>query len=289
MVILPGELIAQFRGYLDADDGYIYGTAGVMWTEAKQKAATREQTVKYGAQWIGHMVEDCSGAFVRAFKALGSSIYHGSNTMYLRYCTDKGKLKNGKRADGEPLKPGTAVFVWNAEDQKYGHVGLYVGDGLVIEAAGTRQGVIQGKVSNSKWTNWGELKGVDYTGGGGGVAPVNPDDDPGEYHPLPHNRPTLRKGSVGQAVKELQQMLLERGYDLGICGADGDFGKATENAVKKFQRDHGLTADGVVGKKTWAALDAQTGDTYTVTVNGLTLCEAQNIATAFPQAIIERV
>lgn len=279
MVILPEELIAQFRGYLDADDGYIYGTAGVIWTEAKQKAATREQTVKYGAQWIGHMVEDCSGAFVRAFKALGGSIYHGSNTMYLRYCTDKGKLKNGKRTDGKPLKPGTAVFVWNAEDQKYSHVGLYIGDGLVIEAAGTRQGVIQGKVSNSKWTHWGELKGVGYSADGG-TSPATPD------------RPTLRKGSMGQAVKELQQMLLERGYGLGVCGVDGDFGRATEAAVKAFQKDHRLKIDGVCGLATWTALldseqTQQPEKTYTVTIPGLTEDQAKELCGKYPGANIK--
>ena len=67
-------------------------------------------------------------------------------------------------------------------------------------------------------------------------------------------------------------MLEKLGYDLGICGVDGDFGQATEKAVKQFQKDHGLTADGVVGEKTWAALEkacstpAPAEKLYTVTV-----------------------
>ena len=41
---------------------------------------------------------------------------------------------------------------------------------------------------------------------------------------------------------------------LGII--DGDYGRGTEAAVKSFQKDHELTADGICGPKTWGALDA---------------------------------
>lgn len=296
VVIKPGDLIAKFRGFKEAGDGYIWGTAGAMWTSAKQKAATREQTVKYGAQWIGHRVEDCSGAFKRAFNELGGDIYHGSNTMYLRYCTEKGKLKDGKRTDGKELKPGSAVFVWKEEEQKYSHVGLYVGGGAVIEAASTQKGVIQGKVTEKKWSHWGELKGVDYSSGDGSAQQVNTDDTPGEYTPT---RPTLRKGDKGEAVRVLQTMLLEANYDVGSWCADGIFGKATEAAVKHFQEEHFLEVDGVVGKKTWAALDAATaesggtvetgtGGLYTVTVHGLTETEAQALAGMYTDVTVER-
>lgn len=63
---------------------------------------------------------------------------------------------------------------------------------------------------------------------------------------LPRHRPSLRQGSSGQAVKELQRLL-------GIT-VDGGFGPNTKNAVIKFQRSKGLTADGVVGADTWAQL-----------------------------------
>lgn len=69
-------------------------------------------------------------------------------------------------------------------------------------------------------------------------------------------RDTLRKGDKGEAVKALQRALVGLGYDLLKYGADGDFGDETLAAVKKFQRNHGLSADGIVGPKTWAALDA---------------------------------
>ena len=84
-------LIDKFISYYDAGDGYIYGTAGIVWTEAKQASTSNEQAKLYGKRWIGKHVEDCSGAFTRAFKELGGYMFHGSNTMYLSYCTAKGK------------------------------------------------------------------------------------------------------------------------------------------------------------------------------------------------------
>jgi peptidoglycan hydrolase-like protein with peptidoglycan-binding domain len=66
--------------------------------------------------------------------------------------------------------------------------------------------------------------------------------------------PTLKKGSTGNPVRRAQKRLTLAGYDTG--GVDGTFGTKTESAVKRFQRDEGLTADGVVGPKTWERIDA---------------------------------
>lgn len=55
-------------------------------------------------------------------------------------------------------------------------------------------------------------------------------------------------------VEKLQRLLMALGYPLPKYGHDGIFGSETTKAVKDFQRDHGLTADGVVGNKTSEAL-----------------------------------
>ena len=51
----------------------------------------------------------------------------------------------------------------------------------------------------------------------------------------------------------MQAGLLKLKYDLGKYGADGDFGKVTETAVKQFQKDNNLEIDGIFGKKSLAA------------------------------------
>ena len=289
MMITTTDLIGKFQQALSENWGYIWGTAGVKWTEGKKKQL--EQTTdehhemgrKYGKKWIGHMVADCSGLFYWAFKQLGGYMYHGSNTMYLKYCTSKGKLIGGKRDDGYDLKPGTGIFVYNGKN--YSHVGLYIGNGIVIEAKGTLAGVITSNVTDKKWTHWGELKDVDYTGTAPSPAPTP------EPTPTPGKRPTLRKGDKGPYVVEMQTMLHNLGYGLGPCGIDGDFGKSTKAAVETFQYDKRLTIDGICGPKTWAALDAaidgqdkkdESVITYTVVIKGLDLTQAQRIVANYP-------
>lgn len=282
MEIKASDLIALFQQAIDEKWGYIWGTAGVMWTEARQRAienttdADRESARKSGSRWIGHRVADCSGMFSWAFKQLGGYMYHGSNTMWDRYTTVRGTLSGGKRSDGQTLKPGTAVFCYNEKTGRRSHVGLYVGDGNVIEASGTLVGVIKSKVSNKKWEEWGELKGVTFDQGDVDVTP----------EPKTEIRPTIRRGSKGTYVTQLQELLVARGYNVGSAGIDGDFGKATQAAVERFQMDSGLVADGIVGKATWEALDKaqEAPQLYTVTISGLTRDAASALLHQFPGA-----
>lgn len=71
-------------------------------------------------------------------------------------------------------------------------------------------------------------------------------------------RATLRYGSRGADVTYLQQRLTAKGY--GVIVVDGIFGIKSLEAVKAFQTDYGLSVDGIVGAKTWAALEGKVSD-----------------------------
>lgn len=64
----------------------------------------------------------------------------------------------------------------------------------------------------------------------------------------------LRRGDKGANVRAVQQLLLAKGYHCGDAGADGDFGIATDGAVRLFQKQNGLDCDGCVGAMTMACL-----------------------------------
>ncbi len=66
-----------------------------------------------------------------------------------------------------------------------------------------------------------------------------------------------RLGSRGEEVRKIQQRLKNWGYYSG--SVDGIYGTQTQNAVKYFQRKNGLTADGIAGKNTLAAMGISSG------------------------------
>lgn len=295
--------------------GYIWGKCGILWTAARQKAledkyksdpakyADYKMGALYGARWIGHFVADCANLLRWCAKKSGDEKVHsGSNLIWDCDLSAKGALKDGKRTDGQELKPGTFVFTGDSYD-KHGHVGGYIGNGEVIEDAETKKGVIKSKITDKKWTWWGERKGMVFDVPEGTVIlPAEDAEKPGENAPSAPSEPaddktdtqtlpTLRKGDKGDSVKYLQTLLLERGYDLGKWGADGDFGNATEKAVKAFQKAAGLTQDGICGEKTWAAIEAaeKPEKRYTVTVPDLPKEAAEKLCKEFPGATMKEL
>lgn len=70
--------------------------------------------------------------------------------------------------------------------------------------------------------------------------------------------PTVRQGDRGAAVTKLQELLTAASYEVGAV--DGIFGGKTREAVRAFQRDMGLKVDGIVGRKTWAAINNMSTD-----------------------------
>ena len=148
----------------------------------------------------------------------------------------------------------------------------HTGFGLNDETIECSSGVQHFTKRNNKWTHWAVPACVD-----GSVTPTP------EPTPEPDKKPTLRRGGTGSYVTLAQIQLIQKGYSCGDKGADGVFGKDTETAVKRFQQDCGLTVDGVIGEKTWAALDSQQPTVkWTVHIPNLSESEADELLKKYP-------
>ena len=149
------------------------------------------------------------------------------------------------------------------DPKKMAHTGF----GFRGQTVECQKGVQYFKQRKSKWQYWAVPKGID-----------------GDI-PVPTTKPTLRRGDKGVYVTLAQTELINKGYNLGKWGADGSFGAATEEAVKSFQKDNGLVIDGIIGQKTWAALDDTSVKLYTVTVPHLTETVADKLCKEYPGAV----
>lgn len=108
---------------------------------------------------------DCSGLFVKAFRDQGQTIYHGSNTIYREYLSQRGKIT--REVD---LQPGMAVFKWNNHTPEkfnddlgdFQHIGLVTSiSPLRIIHASSVAGRVICDTKVGKWKYWGCLKGAD--------------------------------------------------------------------------------------------------------------------------------
>ncbi|MEA4962921.1 hypothetical protein [Lutispora sp.] len=146
--------------------GYVWGTFGYMLTEALFK----EKLVQYPDHvgpfknfirnnWLGRRVTDCVG-LIKSYLWFSES----SNKIVYDISTDIGANTVFDRAKEKgpigtiPEIPGLCVW-------KKGHIGVYIGGGQVIEAKGTRYGVVQTPlkgVGANAWTHWLRYPGIQY-------------------------------------------------------------------------------------------------------------------------------
>lgn len=211
-------------------------------------------------------MHDCIG-FVNKLLDLADVPHYGAG------CTTMWNHKENWDQQG-PISemPDTVCCVFRKNGDKMEHIGMHIGGGWVIHCS-----VEVKKQNNYKWTHYGIPKGM------GGDVPVS--------------HKTIKYGSKGPDVVECQQDLIQLGYDVGTKGADGIFGRATENAVKCFQSTHydstgkPLKVDGIVGSGTWWALDeavkpepGPTTKLYTVHIPHLTEYQAEGLMNSYPGA-----
>ena len=195
---------------------------------------------------------DCSGMFVRAYRLQGQRIYHGSNTIWRKHLSRKGRIDSVS-----DLQPGMAVFKWKKEtpakfrdnEGDFCHIGLVTSvRPLRIVHASTEGMKVKADSKLGKWKYWGVLAAANM--------PVIPNESASAAANLPADS-LLRRGDRDEDVKALQRALRSIGYDLEI---DGIFGRITLECVKSFQATHGLTRDGIVGPLTWGCLQEVLND-----------------------------
>ena len=138
-----------------------------------------------------------------------------------------------------------------------GHVGIYIGNGEAVECTPSWKGCVQvTTVRNIKsgtghqWTKHGKLPYVTYDASATPAVSATPSAKVDTVSDLP----VLMQGSEGDSVKALQILLIGNGCSCGECGADGDFGPATGDALEEYQSKNNLEADRVAGPMTWAKI-----------------------------------
>ncbi len=193
--------------------GYVFGANGEVCTSELvnklQKRFDPNQTGSFRPTYIDHIyknylgkrVFDCSGLIVSICREMGlDSRDYTASSLYFYRC---------KRKDISDIVRGDLVFKKSKSSGKIYHVGIYLGDGRVLEAQGTLYGVKVNKLS-SKWTLAGRLYVL-------GDEPVETVEEPytGHYEiTLKYSDSTLnlRSAPSGMVLSELVNGDILRGY-----------------------------------------------------------------------------
>ena len=174
-----------------------------------------------GCKYEGKLAFDCRGFTHWCFEQVEIDIKGGGATT--QYNTNSNWSDKGGIDD----MPDVVCCVFKQSNGKMQHTGVHIGGGIIIHCS---VGVQYGKITDKGWTHYAIPNGMEEVTA----------------------RVILRKGSQGDAVKELQERLNKLGYDCGV--ADGKYGDKTATAVRQFQHAHGLSVDGIAGDKTQAQI-----------------------------------
>ena len=140
-----------------------------------------------------------------------------------------------------------------------GHIGVYIGNGLVVESSPKWKNCVQITACNCTksgynrrdWTKHGKLPYIIYN-----KVEEKPETNAGASN-VNIALDVCKKGSKGEQVKTIQRILYAMGYkdqNGKALSIDGDFGSKTDYALRSFQTANKLAADGFCGSATWSAL-----------------------------------
>ncbi len=182
------------------------------------------------------------------FKQCGASdlFYNGAKTAYCPAVETYYKNINQWFTKGQPGD----IVLYDFYGKGYAcHIGIVE----KVNSDGTYS-VIEGNTSLTNDDNGGSvMRRVRKNGIRGFARPAycNTISTKKEANTVNITLPILRKGSNGAIVQSLQMLLIAKDFACGDCGADGDFGAATDSAVRDFQNACNIEVDGVVGANTW--------------------------------------
>ena len=224
---------------------------GALYAQKKAQYPAYYTATDFSSQY-GQKVHDCCGlikGYLWCDTPDGSPKYNSAQDVAVgglyKKCGRKGDIST------LPEAPGVCVFMADM-----GHVGVYIGNGEVVEAMGHAFGVVKTRVENRGWAYWGMPEWISYDeaahNGPSGTPATTEADFKLSFR-------ILREGCVGEDVRALQLMLKARGYQCGTYGpnkdgADGDFGAATKAKLISYQSAAGLAPDGEAGPDTMGAL-----------------------------------
>lgn len=223
-------------------------SAGLL-AEKRQQYPERYTAGDFTAQF-GQKVHDCVGlikGYLWCDTPDSEPIYKAAQDVAVSglymVCSENGSI------DTMPDIPGVCVFM-----RDMSHVGVYVGGGDVVEATGHARGVVKTKLAGRGWGLWGKPRWISYEAAATPAQPEQTTTQATASALTVTGLPLLRYGDKGECVRSAQLLLIGRGYSCGRCGADGEIGQDTYNAIIAFQRASGLQQDGIIGAQTWARL-----------------------------------
>ena len=249
------EHAAWLRRQAELKRPYWYGVYHLPCTEALLEKKKRQYPAHYTDKRMARYLEDVAAGQIAgdcvngAIKGAVWSELDGREPVYkshgcpdrsadgmFAFCREQGM--DWGAMDSMPDEMGVAV-------RMSGHVGVYVGDGEVVEWRGFAHGCVITRLDGRKWTHWYRLPWTEY---------VPEEEKKEEISVGTLGGRLLRRGRKGGDVRTLQLILMQLGYDLPEYGADGEYGTETAAAVRAFQVMNGLMIDGIYGAKTHAAL-----------------------------------
>lgn len=162
------DLTVYAEQAFEAGWGYVWGTYGNVLTDSLFSSKLEQYPDGVGnyedfirSNWLGGRTTDCVG-LIKGYGWLNPDtleIEYGTNGM-----PDVGADEMYKSAtvsgsmDTMPDVPGIAVW-------KSGHIGIYVGNGKVVEAMGTKYGVVKTNLADRSWSAWLEIPYINYNTG----------------------------------------------------------------------------------------------------------------------------